>query len=288
MARVSFGGLGRLAVALAWLAAFLIVGAGVSIGVGAMLGPLTGGRWWIARNGCSEVIGFAAATVIVGRWLDRHAWSTLGWGTARTMPRRFVMGVALGGAMGAMAIALSFGDGARVSLTSASGDYLPVAGAFAVGLLAAALGEELVFRGYPLRRLTEAVGPGTATALLAIGFAAAHLRNPNASVLGAVNIALAAVWLSVAFFSGGMGLAWGVHAGWNMTLSLVFDAPVSGVRLDVPGVDYTLGRHAWVGGGPFGPEGGAVGTLALLAGTAVLLGAHLRPGRWLSPVEAAS
>ncbi len=289
MARVSFVGLRRLAVALLWLLVFLIIGAGVSIGVGAIIGPLLGGRWWIARNGLTEVIGFVAATLVVGRWLDRHEWTALGWGAPRRVPLWFAIGVALGGAMAAAAIALSLADGARVSLPGPGGVFLPVAGAFAVGLLAAALGEELIFRGYPLRRLADAIGPGAATGLLAIGFAVAHLPNPNVSALGAANIALAAVWLSVAFFSGGMGLAWGLHAGWNVTLSVVFDAPVSGVRFDVPGVDYTLGRHAWVGGGAFGPEGGAVGTLALIAGIAVLLGPRLRqPGRWLAPVGTTS
>lgn len=288
MARVSFVGLRRVAVALLWLLLFLVVGTGLSIAVAAVGLPM-GGRWWMARNGLAQAIGFGIATLVVGRWIDRHEWAALGWTAPRRLWLRFALGVALGGVMAAVAIGITLADGARVSLTSLTGSWLPVAGAFAVGLVAAALSEELMFRGYPLRRLAEAIGPGAATAVLAIGFAVAHLHNPNVSALGAANIALAAVWLSVAFFSGGMGLAWGLHAGWNMTLSLVFDAPVSGVRFDVPGVDYGLGRHAWVGGGVFGPEGGAVGTLALLAGTAVLLGPRLRqPGRWLAPVETPS
>jgi len=285
MARVSFVGLRRFAVALLWLIVFLLVGAGLSIAVAAMGLPM-GGRWWMARNGLAQAIGFGLATLIVGRWLDRHEWPALGWGAPRRLWRRFALGVVLGAAMAAVAIAVTLADGARVSITNLHGAYLPVAGAFALGLLAAALSEELMFRGYPLRRLTDAVGPGAATALLAVGFAAAHLRNPNVSVIGVVNIALAGVWLAVAFFTGGMGLAWGLHAGWNVALSLVFDAPVSGVRFDVPGVDYLLGRHVWVGGGTFGPEGGAVGTLALLCGTAVLLGPRWRqPRRWLAAGE---
>lgn len=289
MARVSFAGLRRFAIALVWLVVFLAVGVGVTIGVAAVTGPLLGGRWWIVRNGLPEVAGFGTATLVVGRWLDRHDWAALGWSRPRRLPMGFAVGVALSGVMAAVAIGITLVDGAGVTLTTHGRDYLPVAGAFAVGLMAAALFEELVFRGYPLRRLAEAIGPGPATALLAIGFAVAHLHNPNASAFGALNIALAAVWLSVAFFSSGMGLAWGLHAGWNATLGLVFDAPVSGVRFDVPGVDYTLGRHAWVGGGAFGPEGGVVGTLAIIAGIALLLGRRLKqPGRWLAPVEVPS
>ncbi|HJQ65919.1 MAG TPA: CPBP family intramembrane glutamic endopeptidase [Gemmatimonadales bacterium] len=288
MARVSFAGLRRFAVALLWLVVFLLVGTGLSIAIGELGLPM-GGRWWLASNGIAQALGFGLATIIVGRWLDRHEWGTLGWSGGRRLWLRFALGLALGGAAAAAAIALTLADGARVTLTSAAGAYVPVAGAFAVGLFAAALSEELVFRGYPCRRFAEAVGPGPATMILAVGFAAAHLRNPEVSVFGLVNIALAGIWFSMAFFAGGMGLAWGLHAGWNLTLSLLFDAPVSGKRFDIPGVDYLLGNHAWVGGGAFGPEGGAVGTIALLAGIAVLLGPRLRdPRRWLVPAETPS
>jgi membrane protease YdiL (CAAX protease family) len=285
MARVSFAGLRRLSVALLWLALFLAVGAGLSI-IASDLGLPVGGRWRFARNGFAQAIGFGLATLLVGRMLDRHTWRTMGWGPTRRVWWRFVVGVALGGAAAAAAIAITLADGARVTLTPEPAAYLPVAGVFAVGFLAAALSEELMFRGYPLRRLSEAVGPGAATALLSIGFAAAHVANPEVSTVGMVNIALAGIWFSIAFFAGGMGLAWGLHAGWNVTLSLLFDAPVSGVRFDVPGVDYLLARHRWVGGGDFGPEGGIVATVALLAGIALLLGPRLRhPASWLSPGE---
>jgi hypothetical protein len=123
-----------------------------------------------------------------------------------------------------------------------------------------------------------------ATLLLAAGFAIAHLGNPAIGLVGIVNIALAGVWLAVAFFSsGGMGLAWGAHFGWNAMLAVGFDAPVSGILMHVPGPEYTTGRYAWLDGGSFGPEGGLIGTIVLLGGTAFLL----RP-RWRRPLEAAA
>jgi membrane protease YdiL (CAAX protease family) len=293
MARVSFVGVKRLAVALAWLVAFAVVGVVASVVLAALLAPL-GGIWWLARNGLSEMGGFAIATLVVGRLLDRHEWSSLGWRTPRRIPVWFGTGLLAGGAMAAAAIALSLADGAAVVRTPGWRAFPAVAGPLALGLCAAALAEELMFRGYPLRRLSEAVGANVATGLFALVFAAAHLANPNAGAFGTANIVLAALWLSAAFFSGaGMALAWGLHAGWNITIAVLFDAPVSGLHFDVPGVDYVLGRHAWVGGGAFGPEGGVVATLALLAGTAVLLGRRLpHPARWFTsppagPLEAA-
>jgi hypothetical protein len=116
-----------------------------------------------------------------------------------------------------------------------------------------------------------------------IAFTVAHLGNANVGPIGVGNIALAGVWLSFAFFSpGGMPLAWGLHFGWNAGLGLVFDAPVSGHRLAVPAVDYAPGRHPWVDGGAFGPEGGFVATIVLVAGTLAVLGSRFKqPKDWL-------
>lgn len=92
-------------------------------------------------------------------------------------------------------------------------------------------------------------------------------------------MALAGVWLACAFFSpGAMPLAWGAHFGWNATLALAFDAPVSGYAFAVPGIDYRPGTHAWVDGGAFGPEGGVAATLVMLAGSAGLAAWTRRAG----------
>jgi hypothetical protein len=156
--------------------------------------------------------------------------------------------------------------GARVHF-NVPGAVFPVGGPILLGVLLAALSEELLFRGYPLRRVADAIGPGRATIVSAVAFGAAHLVNPEATVLGAVNVALAGVWLALAFFSpGGMALAWGVHIGWNATLAELFNAPVSGYDLAIPGAHYSPGRYEWLDGGLFGPEGGLVGTVAILAG----------------------
>ena len=101
--------------------------------------------------------------------------------------------------------------------------------------------------------------------MLAIVFALAHLFNPNVSTLGLVNIGLASLVLSAAFFTpGGLPAAWGVHWGWNAGLGLLADAPVSGLEFDLPVVDFTPGEPVWLAGGSFGPEGGLVATLVMM------------------------
>jgi membrane protease YdiL (CAAX protease family) len=285
MARVSFAGrLRGIGAALLWLVLFAGVGIGITILL-SRLAPGVGGRaWWLARDGLYELAGFLAATWLIGRVANGYSWERMGWRAPRRMPRHFGRGLLLGLAMAAAAIGLAvLTDGAAVRLTGVPG-FVAVAGPLAVGLVAAALAEELMFRGYPLRRLADALGPGIAMALLALAFGSAHLSNPDAGVFSTVNIALAAVWLAAAFFSpGGMALAWGLHFGWNAGLSLLFDAPVSGLAFGIPGVDYVPGAHAWIDGGAFGPEGGIIGTVVVLAGLAFVLGRGMRqPRRWLA------
>jgi membrane protease YdiL (CAAX protease family) len=173
--------------------------------------------------------------------------------------------------MAAFAIGLALLFGARMQLTSDWSVWLGIALPLILGLVLAALGEELGFRGYPLRRLTDGLGVIPAMIVVGLPFALAHAWNPSVTVFSLANIFLAAIWLSIAFFAGGMPLAWGAHFGWNAALGILFDAPVSGYAFHVPVVEYAPGRHAWVDGGAFGPEGGIVATLALVAGTLFLL-----------------
>jgi len=277
------GQLKSLGIALLWLGLFACVGLGVTVGLARIVPSVGGALWWLARDGTFRLLGFAVATWVVGRLLDRHNWSRLGWRAPRTFPWRFLYGVLLGTGMAAVAVLLAVVANRATVHLSTGGNSWFVALPIGVGLLTAALSEELMFRGYPLRRLADATGPGTAIIMLAVAFSAAHLANPNVDLLSIVNIALAAVWLGVAFFSnGGMPLAWGLHFGWNAGLSLVFDAPVSGIVFNMPGA-YTPGAHMWLDGGSFGPEGGVIGTLVFLLGSVLVLGRGIRrPADWLA------
>jgi hypothetical protein len=271
MARVSFADVKRVGIAHGWVILFAVVAIGVTIGIAAVVPGWGGREWFVARAGVFEGIGFGLATVVVGRLLNKMTWAEMGW-RREASPKVFV-GAGLGVLMAAVAIGLAVVlDGARVHVTGDWSLWPRVALPLALGLVFAALGEELGFRGYPMRRLANAIGVLPAMLLLALLFGLAHATNPSATIFSTVNVALAAIWLSFAFFSsGGMPLAWGAHFGWNAALAIVFDAPVSGYAFQVPVVEYTPGTHAWVDGGAFGPEGGIVSTVALLAGTVYLL-----------------
>jgi len=274
----------RLGVAVLWILLYAAASA-VFAWLLLKLNPFPrGSGWYNALGTVTLAAACLGATWLVGVVLNRQSWEHWGWPAGRGRVSLFVSGVGLGVLMAALAIGLAFvTNRATVRLTGDWSDYLGVAAPLAVLLLAAALFEELVFRGYPLRRLADAIGAWPAMLLLAIGFGASHLWNPEVGAFGLVNIALAGMWLSFAFFSpGGMLLAWGLHVGWNAGLALVFDAPVSGQGWLVPAVEYQPGRHAWVDGGAFGPEGGVIGTVVLIVGTLAVLGKRFRrPKDWL-------
>jgi CAAX protease family protein len=267
-----------VAIALAWIVAFSAAGGAMTWALVQLpVHPTL--QWSLVWGDGAAALGFGFATWLVGRHLDRHSWGALGWRPRTGMPLGLAAGVTCGALMALAAIGLAVLGGATLHSTADGTPWGAVALPLGLGLIVAALTEELLFRGYPLRRLADAMGVAPATLLAALGFGLVHRGNPSATAFAAVNVALAGIWLSCAFFSpGAMPLAWGAHFGWNATLALGFDAPVSGYVFGVPGIDYRPGAHPWLDGGAFGPEGGMVATVVMVAGTVALAGWTRRAG----------
>ena len=221
----------------------------------------------IALQSCVLFVGSVTASALfVG-----SGWASLemlGFRDLGPSLRGFGIGVGVGVSMACAAIVFAvLAGGARVSIGAEPlAAYCVSALAVGVVLLLAALTEELLFRGYPIARLALAVGKVRASITLAAVFLLAHALNPEATVFGLVNIGLAALVLSAAFFGpGGLAAAWGLHVGWNGGLGIVADAPVSGVSFEMPMVEFSSGGPSWLTGGSFGPEGGLVSTTAMIA-----------------------
>ncbi|HEX6104677.1 MAG TPA: type II CAAX endopeptidase family protein [Gemmatimonadales bacterium] len=202
------------------------------------------------------LIGFRA----LGLGPRELRWTARGGGA-----RGFGLGVLIGvlAAGATLVIGVAGGNAEWTRDEGTFGDYLANA-ALTVGVLApAALSEEVIFRGVPLVLLASVLGRGAGVVAIAVPFALAHLGNPHLTALGVGNIALAGIFLGLAFYApGGIWTAWGAHLGWNGLLAAL-DTPVSGVPFDIPFLDYTAGAPIWLTGGAFGPEGGLAATLAL-------------------------
>ncbi|BCJ56107.1 CAAX amino protease [Actinoplanes sp. NBRC 14428] len=131
----------------------------------------------------------------------------------------------------------------------------------ALGLLgfmaAAAVTEELLFRGILFRIIEERIGTWLSLALTGLAFGGMHLVNPDATLWGAAAIAIEAGFMLAACYAAFRSL-WvpiGLHFGWNLALGAIFSAPVSGNGASKGLLDATFSGSSLVSGGDFGPEG---------------------------------
>jgi len=185
----------------------------------------------------------------------------------RGFGRGFLLGCLL--AVAAMSAAVAVGNAAWREDGGTVPGWLGAVGVTTLLLLPAALVEELIFRGVPMVVLSRAFGRGFALLALALLFGVVHLWNDGITPLAVGNIVLAGVFLGLAFFTpGGLWTSTGAHLGWNLTLAGLA-APVSGLLLPIPWLDYSTRGPAWLTGGRFGPEGGVLASLFLAAGAVV-------------------
>ncbi|WP_112138871.1 CPBP family intramembrane glutamic endopeptidase [Glycomyces dulcitolivorans] len=154
----------------------------------------------------------------------------------------------------------------------------------AIGLLgfmvAAAVTEELLFRGVLLRIVERRFGTWIALAGTGILFGLIHLVNPNATLWGATAIAIeAGGMLGAAYIATrSLWLPIGLHFGWNAAASAVFSTEVSGNGTPQGLLDAATSGPVAVSGGAFGPEGSAYAVAFGALATVVFLWIAKRRG----------
>lgn len=273
-------GSGRVspAKAIGWSIAFLVLTfliAGL-LGLGAatlITGSSAAAAAWLTALGPGSMLLQAVVTIastalftwLIGFRILGLTGADLRYFTGPRARSGFALGLVAGALASGMALLISVtvGQAGWLRDTGSLADYLRESIKTIAVLAPAALAEEVLFRGVPLVLLAGAFGRGSAVVAISVLFALAHVTNPNATPLGLGNIALAGVFLGLAFYApGGIWTAFGAHLGWNSLLACL-DTPVSGVPFDIPLLDYNAGSPAWLTGGTFGPEGGLAATLAL-------------------------
>ncbi len=254
---------------------FLVLGAALTVALGTLLialaAPLQdaglGSSLAMLTGTLAGIVGFGFATWLVGRRILRLGWDDLRWTPGNDVARGVGIGILLGVVPAAIAIlvAVPLAGAQLIPDTTTPGTYLGQVGLTFAVLLPAALLEEMMFRGVGQVVLARAFGRLPAILGLSTLFALAHIANDNSTALGLVNIGLAGVLLGlVLYLPGGIWTAWGAHFGWNATLA-AFDAPVSGLPFPIPAINYLPGQPSWLTGGAFGPEGGLLASIVLLA-----------------------
>lgn len=218
------------------------------------------------------LIATMAATWLSLRWLDRKPWSDVGLDRGAAKPTLVVGGFLIGGGAIAMAIIVLILAGwlRSVPVTTAAWGHPIIR--VTILLIPAALGEELLTRGYLLTVLRDAWNWPAAVAVTSIAFGLLHLRNPGADFQSVALVTLAGIFLAtIRIATGSLYAAWAAHFAWNWTMAVVFHAAVSGIAFDAPGYRYVDAGPDWATGGVWGPEGGVPAGLAMIAGTGLLL-----------------
>lgn len=239
---------------------------------------------------------FLAAALIAAwmllRAVDHRPTRGLGFPFERRAAHEVAMGLLAGGAgLGlAVAVVVALGGYRYVAQAGSVAGWAGVSVLSLGALVIPAAAEEVLFRGYLLRTITEGAGPVAGIGVTSALFAWVHGSNPEVTAFALLNIFLAGVLLAVAVArtGGRLWLATAVHLGWNWAMAGPLDLPVSGLdAYDVPLYDVSGTGPAWLTGGPFGPEGGLVGTGAALIALVLVLritrpGARLAGHSWMS------
>lgn len=248
--------------------------------------PLLGGLLFVAMgisNGFMETYRDSTLTVLALVLLMVALALALYWSFVRFVEDRPVSELAIPGAGREFGLGLLIGLGlysTAILVLYLLGYYrvdglnpwtamlpiLPVA-------ISSAFLEELIHRGV-LFRVTEAyLGSWIALIVTAAFFGARHLGNPEATVIGAVFVAVeAGVLLAAAYMlTRRLWLPIGLHLSWNFAQAGVFSGEVSGVNMPPGLLRSSVEGPALMTGGPFGVEGSLVAFLLCAAAGLVIL-----------------
>jgi len=215
--------------------------------------------------GAAAAVGLACSAA-----LEELPWRALGWARHRGWLRDTLKGLLVG----ALSVGLAAALGA--ALGSYKFSFAAAAGAEAVGrtllvscviFVLGSASEEMLFRGYPFQTLLRSWPLWAAIIPTSVPFALVHLTNPNvAPGFTFVNTVLAGVLLGVAYWrTRSLWFPFGLHWGWNYAQGAFIGSPVSGITSITPDpvLNFSDTGPAWLGGGGYGIEGGALCTLAL-------------------------
>ncbi|MBE8522609.1 CPBP family intramembrane metalloprotease [Amycolatopsis sp. H6(2020)] len=221
----------------------------------------------------------AVLAVVVYRWVvrkteHRAVTELAGPGAGRAVARGTLIGFALFAAV--------------IANLALLGDYEvrgwgTVSGALGlVGFMAAAaVTEELLFRGILFRFAEKWTGTWLALVLTGLLFGLVHLFNAHASLWGALAIAIEGGGLLTAAYVATRKL-WvpiGLHFGWNFAAAGLFGTEVSGNGTPQGLLDAATSGPSIITGGDFGPEGSLYSLLFCTLGTGAFLWLAHRRGR---------
>ena len=215
--------------------------------------------------------GFSVLLITLDRVRQRPL-AAMGLGLRQRWVLQSLAGIALGALMVVAGVAAVAVGGTLKLQFSINGSTLRLAVVVLLGLAAAAMAEEVMFRGYPFQRLVEGMGAAGAIVVSSTFFGLVHARNPSASFWSVLNTVLFGVLLAIAYLrSRSLWLPWGMHFGWNAALGVGFGLPVSGITWFAALGQGRAEGPKWLTGGDYGLEASAVGSVLIVVAIAAVV-----------------
>lgn len=227
-------------------------------------------------------LGLGITAIVRTRRAGGSVLDLLGLRWSPTALRDLVAGMAITGPAIAGVFVAELGLGAIATAPVASEPLSSLLGLAALKLVFT-FKEELMMRSLLLAGLLMLLRGRAALAigLSALAFGLIHLSNPGASALSVLGNTLGGVIYGTAFvLARSLWLPVGLHFAWNFVQGPLVGFPVSGMAAGGLQQVRDLGP-AWLTGGSYGPEAGAVGIAARFVVMALLLtwiGSRLRTG----------
>ena len=146
--------------------------------------------------------------------------------------------------------------------------------------------EELLFRGVLYRSVETWFGSWAALVVSALVFGLTHLMNPQATIEGALFIAVeAGILLGAAvMLTRRLWLSIGFHLAWNYTQSAIFSGIVSGNDAEPGWIRSTVKGPDYLTGGNFGVESSVLALVLCTTTGIVMLVMAARRGNIVPPI----
>ena len=198
----------------------------------------------------------------------------------------FVTGLGVGAGLVAVSVGIIWLLGGYQVHGFNAGPQLAASLLLAVGIgIGPGFMEEILFRGFLFRLMDACWGWLPALLITSAVFGAVHLTNPEATVFGAVAIALeAGVLLGAAYLiTRRLWSAIGIHTAWNFVQAGIFSSDVSGTGDQQGLLNATWDGPAWLTGGQMGMEASVVTLVVALGAGIVMLLVARSHGMLLGP-----
>ncbi|MGP3959962.1 CPBP family intramembrane glutamic endopeptidase [Nonomuraea sp. 3N208] len=222
----------------------------VAFAGGMIVGAVQGSPFLTLLLGVATAVLAVLVYARMVRWSERRApVEVVAKGAVAATVRGMLIGV---GMFAAVIMNIAFLGGYRIDGMGS----VPGAVAMVGFMAAAAVTEELLFRGILFRIVEERTGTWIALVLTGLLFGLSHLFNPHANLWGAIAIAIEAGGMLAAAYAATRTL-WvpiGVHFGWNFAAAGIFGTEVSGNGASQGLLHGVTSGPALLTGGEFGPE----------------------------------